>query len=292
MPRNCSSCNRGLSKDCFSKNQWSKGIGYSRCHACINPGSKKVDASQTARTNNATSAAFTSHALDNPFAEGSFRWVAKGEYTRGNRTGEPCVCKWFKTGGVLEARFYDTDLSTVKEALRIITKWNSNNFVDKIVKINQPAVWTFENDGRQDFAGKKVLQEPFIQSYQKFNSNTGWADDSTPWPRVMQAISHFSYHTSNGQSVLCDLQGGVYQDGVVLTDPVVCSIPRTYGPTDLGLQGMNSFFANHTCNEFCRSNWKTIRNPLRCHSASKGTTMEHVPTRRSRPHMSMGNIYE
>ncbi|OEU12600.1 putative elongation factor 2 kinase [Fragilariopsis cylindrus CCMP1102] len=258
MPRNCSSCNRGLSKDCFSKNQWSKGIGYSRCHACINPGSKKVDASQTARTNNATHATFTSHALDNPFAEGSFRWVAKGVYDRGNRTGEPCVCKWFKTGGVLEAHFYDTDLSTVKEALRIITKWNSNNFVDKIVKINQPAVWTFENDGRQDFAGKKVLQEPFIKAIK----------------------------------ILCDLQGGVYQDGVVLTDPVVCSIPRTYGPTDLGLQGMNSFFANHTCNEFCRSNWKTIRNPLRCHSASKGTTMEHVPTRRSRPHMSMGNIYE
>jgi hypothetical protein len=224
MPRNCSSCNRGLSKDCFSKNQWTKGIGYSRCHACINPGSKKVDATQTARTNNATSATFTSHALDHPFAEGSFRWVAKGEYDRGNRAGEPCVCKWFKTGGVLEARFYDTDLSTVKEALRIITKWNSNNFVDKIVKINQPEVWTFKNDGRQDFAGKKVLQEPFIQSYQKFNSNTGWADDSTPWPRVMQAISHFSYHTSNGQSVLCDLQGGVYQDGVVLTDPVVCSV--------------------------------------------------------------------
>ena len=292
--RYCYSCNRSLAKDCYSKNQWSKGAGCSRCYSCVNPGANNhgVDARQTARRNNSTEASFTNYALDHPFAEGSFRWVAKGIYTEGGRAGEACVCKWFKTGGVLESYFYDKDLQTVQEALRIITIWNNKKLVNKIVKINQPEVWTFEPNARSGWANKKCLQEPYIQGYQKFNSNSGWSDDTLPWPRVMQAISHFSYHATNGSALLCDLQGGVYQDGVVLTDPVVMSISKCYGPTDLGLEGMHTFFANHTCNEFCRSSWMKIRNPRRYHSSRKGTTMEHVPTRRSRPKMTMGAIQE
>ena len=38
-------------------------------------------------------------------------------------------------------------------------------------------------------ASQKALVEPFIQNYQKFNSNTGWKDDWGAWPQVMQALS-------------------------------------------------------------------------------------------------------
>lgn len=328
----CSSCKRRLPRDSFSNNQWRKGEGNSRCHACVNSGAwgntsnnaagnnvdidsltrsmqelirklqlaeanqkiiqkiNTVDASQTARKNNATHATFEEKDLQNPFAQGSFRWVAKGVYTHGNRAGEPCVCKWFKTGGVLESSFYDIDLSTVKKALELITKWNSSGMVNKMVKINQPEVWRFTGGAR---AGRKILQEPFIAKYQKFNSNTGWADDSTPWPRVMQALSHYSYHVSNGTEMICDLQGGYYNDGVILTDPVVLSLGRCYGPTDLGRKGIDNFFACHTCNEFCRSGWLKPRFPLKTLKARKGTTMEEVPTVASRPQMSiMRGIHE
>ena len=326
----CSSCNRRLPRDSFSNNQWRKGEGRSRCHACVNSGARgnnndtgnnvdidsltrtmkemeeflqrlqleqiakqnTVDATQTARTNNATRATFEEIDLQNPFAQGSFRWVAKGVYTHGSRAGEPCVCKWFKTGGVVESSFYDIDLSTVEKALDLITKWNSSGMVNKMVKINQPAVWTFDRNSSAR-AGKKVLQEPFIANYQKFNSNTGWADDSTPWPRVMQALSHFSYHVSGGREMICDLQGGYYNDGVILTDPVVLSLAREYGPTDLGSKGINNFFGHHTCNEFCRSEWRKPILPLIRFAARKGTTMEEVPTVTSRPQMSiMRGIHE
>mmetsp|Transcript_21048 Transcript_21048/g.31631 ORF Transcript_21048/g.31631 Transcript_21048/m.31631 type:complete len:107 (+) Transcript_21048:801-1121(+) len=106
----------------------------------------------------------------------------------------------------------------------------------------------------------------------------------------MQALSHFSYHISNAQCVLCDVQCGVYQDGVILTDPVVMSVSRSYGPTDLGSEGINSFFAHHTCNEYCHSNWTTLRNPVGYNYATQGTTMEYVPTHRSRPSMTMGAL--
>lgn len=291
MPnRYCADCGRNLSKESYSKNQWSKGDGASRCSGCVHGGGGAVviDPAQTARRNNSNRATFTNDALDNPFASGSFRWVAEGTYTEGNRAGEACVCKWFKTGGVVESHFYNVDIEACNEAVRLISQWNSSRLVDRMVKINLPEVWTFQNGSRR---GRKVLQEPFIQDYQKFNSNTGWSDDSLPWPRVMQALSHFTYHISNGQKLLCDLQGGIYQDGVVLTDPVIMSVSRDYGPTDLGTLGISTFFAHHQCNEFCKSAWRKPHNPIPYYSRTAGTTMEHVPTRSSRQPMTHAQRY-
>ncbi|GKY93150.1 hypothetical protein MPSEU_000283000 [Mayamaea pseudoterrestris] len=300
--RYCASCGRNLPGESYSNNQWNKGDGISRCGACVHqkqPANQSanvavVNASQTARLNDAYRATFTSHDLDHPFAQGSFRWVAKGKYTEGNRAGQQCVCKWFKTGGVMESRFYDADLSAAEEAIRMVSKWNSHKLVNRMVRVNKPEVWTFDNDARASWARKKVLQEPFITDYQKFNSNTGWSDDSIPWSRVMQALSHFCYHYSSGQTLLCDLQGGVYQDGVVLTDPVIMSLtPGKYGPTDLGPNGTSTFFHHHKCNEFCRSNWRKPRNCTPYFKRTAGTTMDIVPTRRSRQPMSaMGAVYE
>lgn len=45
----------------------------------------------------------------------------------------------------------------------------------------------------------------------------------------MQALSHFSYHFSDGNLLLCDLQGGIAQDHIILTDPVILSKERKFG---------------------------------------------------------------
>ena len=134
-------------------------------------------------------------------------------------------------------------------------------------------------------SGQKVLSEPFIQNYQKFNSNSGWSDDSIAWGEVMQALSHFSYHVSRGYYVLCDLQGGIYQREAVLSDPVILSRDRKYGVTDLGPKGISSFFSHHDCNRFCRSSWIKPANPIPHFRPLPGTTMirRSVPKRLSRP---------
>jgi uncharacterized protein YodC (DUF2158 family) len=276
MGRWCASCDLDLTREDYSSNQWSKGEGYSRCQWCVGGGqqsqSNSLNHDTTARYNNASKASFENHALDHPFAQGSFRWVAKGKYIEGERAGQACVCKWFKTGGVMEAHFYDTDIKTSQKAVDIISKFNQGQFINEVVQVNLPAVWTFDQDSSR--GGQKVLQEPFIKNYQKFNSNTGWSDSSTPWPRVMQALSHYSYHCSGGQLLLCDLQGGVYSNGVVLTDPVIMSTGRSYGPTDLGTTGISSFFAYHKCNEYCRSSWAMPRERRAAYNPTAGTTME------------------
>lgn len=76
-----------------------------------------------------------------------------------------------------------------------------------------------------------------------------------------QALSHFSYHATGGSYVLCDLQGGVMEGGkgVILTDPVILSRDREFGVTDLGAEGISTFFARHRCTKFCREHWQHRR---------------------------------
>eukprot|EP00961_Rhodomonas_salina_P135874 1827896-Rhodomonas_salina.1 len=231
-----------------------------------------VPSTQTARNNDATRATFLSDELLNPFAQGAFRWVAEGTYTEGNRAGEPCVCKWFKTGSVFEEEFFASDIHAVQKAEQIITKFNNAGFIDKTILLNIPEVWTFDEDSG-DWAGQKVLQEPMIDDWQKFNSNSGWADVDDPWSRVMQALSHFSFHTTGGEFVLCDLQGGFCGGGVVLSDPVINSRRKQYGVTDLGKAGISSFFSRHRCNEFCRPHWTKPCRAVAHFPSQQSTTM-------------------
>lgn len=294
MSRGCAECGRHLQHSSFSKNQWSKGAGTSRCNACVNKGPSNAtqreaeSVSLTSRYNDSTSSVYTNYDLEHPFGSGGFRWVAKGKYTSGERKGQTSVAKWFKDEACQVERLFQHDLNAVERAAKIIQQFNSSNSFKKIIRINRPAVWTFHCPHSHRH-GKKVLSEPFIVNYQKFNSNTGWSDTKTLWPRVMQALSHFSYHVSSGQFVLCDLQGGVYEDSVVLSDPVVLSRDGRFGVTDLGSDGISSFFSCHHCNEFCKSDWSKPANPIRYYAPQEGTSMEVpelVPVASFRPHLA------
>jgi hypothetical protein len=89
----------------------------------------------------------------------------------------------------------------------------------------------------------------------------------------MQALSHFSYHVTNGELLYCDAQGGITTEGIVFTDPVIMSRTQEYGPTDLGINRISNFFAHHTCNKFCKSTWKSPAQKKVYFNVKKGTTM-------------------
>ena len=289
MGRICAGCDRDLPQSSYTANQYSKPPGVSRCASCVHgyhSDCPAAEQSDSGRYNNSSRGTFEHGALDNPFASGAFRWVAKGKYTEGGRRNQACVCKWFKTGAVFEEDYFSLDIKAVDKALDIVNKFNQLNIVDKTVKINMPEVWQFDDDCRNGWAGQRTLIEPFIQNYQKFNSNTGWSDETREWALVMQALSHFSYHVSGGNFVLCDLQGGIYQYEVVLSDPVIISRTRAYGVTDLGPDGISSFFYQHSCNRYCRPNWTAPANPRQHFRPVAGTTMikHSIPTAASKPH--------
>ncbi|KAI2610566.1 kinase-like protein [Hypoxylon sp. NC1633] len=284
--RQCVSCGRDLPQSSFTANEYSKGLGISQCVACVdghNACSPPVNQSDSGRYNSSTGAKVSNEDHNNPFAEGTLRWVAKGTYVSGPREGGDCVFKWFKTGGVFEEDYFTLDIRAVDKALEIVNKFNDLNITNRLIKVNVPEVWVFDEDAK--WPGQHVLCERFIQNYHKFNSNTGWSDDSEAWGEAMQALSHFSYHISSSQFVLCGLQGGVYQHEVILSDPVILSRNRDYGVTDLGPDGISSFFSQHRCNNYCRPNWTQPANPIQRFSPVASTTMtQHlVPMRDSRP---------
>lgn len=202
-------------------------------------------------------------------ASGEFRHVYLGTYTKGPRKGERSVSKRFKTGAVFEDRFFSHDILAVDKAAEIIADFNRDNqqfggAVCEMIYLTKPEVWT------QTGSKQKVLVEPFVEGFEKFNSNSGWANNSHP---VMQALSHFSYHNSNGQTVLCDLQGGRMDGGnYMLTDPVVLSMGKLYGVTDGGPLAISTFFSNHVCNQYCRREWRKPQAARRHFQPQAGTS--------------------
>jgi len=185
------------------------------------------------------------------FAEGEFRYVYRGKYDEGERIGEECVRKEFKTGCVYESSFFKNDLKAVQKAAEIVKQFNELGLLSKPIYVNEPEVWV--GDANCELAGQKMLVEPMIEGeYFKFNSNTGYAAADSD---AMQALSHFSYHKTGGEYLLCDLQGGRYSNCYILTDPVILSKGKVFGPTDLGEKGINNFMAHHKCTKFCHAKW-------------------------------------
>mmetsp|Transcript_11552 Transcript_11552/g.23490 ORF Transcript_11552/g.23490 Transcript_11552/m.23490 type:complete len:468 (-) Transcript_11552:112-1515(-) len=161
-----------------------------------------------------------------------------------------------------------------------------------------------------------IRVETFLRNFTHFNSNSGWfsRDDDEPgedetsdcgketggdkdtiksgsiksdddlelafspsWSAIMQALSHFSFHRSAGRMVLCDLQGSIRNSGAILSDPCLVSrTPRAYGVTDLGPEGIQSFFYNHRCSKYCREDWITPRERVK-------PTLALVPDRHHSP---------
>eukprot|EP00929_Paragymnodinium_shiwhaense_P113479 TRINITY_DN81768_c0_g1_i1.p1 TRINITY_DN81768_c0_g1~~TRINITY_DN81768_c0_g1_i1.p1 ORF type:complete len:557 (-),score=102.32 TRINITY_DN81768_c0_g1_i1:306-1976(-) len=199
--------------------------------------------------------------------EGKFRKVYQGQYTVGERVGQANVNKVFKDGTqAFESSFFDQDLAVVEKAIDIANAFNAAKKFSHFVQVCKPAVWQMM-DTKQ-----KILVEPFVKGFESFNSNTAWVGSSA-WAQALQSISHFSYHHTDGQMVLCDLQGAIENDTVILTDPVLNSQDKRYGPTDLGAKGIENFFHHHVCTKWCDSGWQKPLRTFKHFTPMQGTSM-------------------
>jgi len=184
-------------------------------------------------------------------AQGEHRLVHLAEYTKGPRKGQKCVWKVFKTGSVFESSAFDHDIQCVNKASELMRAFMASMLGQGVafprLYMNMPAVW-------QDVRSKqKCLVEPYIEgTYQKFNSNSGWSADAHP---AMSALSHFSWHYSEGKFLVCDLQGSCDAGHYLLTDPVVLSTSQEFGSTDGGQKAIDNFFAHHRCGMYCQAHW-------------------------------------
>ncbi|KAJ8058328.1 hypothetical protein OCU04_012520 [Sclerotinia nivalis] len=223
-------------------------------------------------TNASTSARIYTNRM---YASGAYKNVWEGYYTEGVKRGERFISKGFKSGSVVENDYYDKEPEIFRLSQMIIDAFNTANIIQgqRIILIT-PTVWIYRE------GGSRKLFEPLMDDFQKFNSNTGWTDTDDLQSYALQALSHFSYHLTNGQSLLCDLQGSVYPDRYELIDPVIMSQESfRYGPSDLGPKAISNFFYWHHCGLYCKPQWiKPSFDPsVRC-AMQKGTVMRPAHT--------------
>ncbi|CAD7925974.1 unnamed protein product [Amoebophrya sp. A120] len=227
---------------------------------------------------------------DTTIGEGKYKSVGDGRY----HNGEPCVCKFLKTGTTFSDDCFLDDVKNAEAALPYIAGFHEYvrkslpQYAGSIsIKVNIPEVWSQSSNGWGK--GQKFLVEPLVPNFQKFNSNSGAADTTA---EVAQALSHYSYHVSDGRELLCDLQGGKIGNSYILSDVVIMSADKKYGNTDLGLPGIENFCAEHECGRFCSREWKNWSNAKRRYQPVMSTTITldvaHVPT----PHTNRQHVRE
>lgn len=222
---------------------------------------------------------------------GSFKDVHQGVYTKGPRSNQPCVEKKARPGSVSARELFKNESEIVEKALQYIERFNEEGVWKTDIYLNIPEIWRTRH-------GEPCVIEPFIRNFEKYNSNSGWVPNSEAHRILaMQALSHFSYHSSGGQFLLCDLQGGVFNKGIALTDPVIMSNKRRFGPTDLGREGMLSFFSRHECNQFCRHHWQKPRGrsnivKVRSGTSAMGKNGQMIKPRTQVAYDPMAAIYE
>jgi len=174
------------------------------------------------------------------------------------KTQQTIVAKKFRKGHPTEETFWRDDLKASEAADKYAREFNRQVRSNKPVRFIKPICDRCTNSfgaGSEFKPGESVLIEPFLGwNYEKFNSNLG--DINRNCGVSMEALSHFSYHMSNGQELLCDLQGVKSDEEYVLTDPVICSLKLKYGITDLGKKGIVAFFQNHKCTSLCSPSWR------------------------------------
>lgn len=203
-------------------------------------------------------------------ARGSFRICYLGKDTV---TDQPVVLKKFIKHNAMEEKYWTEDIQASKVSQEFANKFNAEIKSSKRIRFIQPIVSECSSNICEPFVkGEKILVEPYLGEsvYIKFNSNSGW--ENKDCGLSMAAFSHFTYHNSNEKMLVCDLQGVKLDDEYILTDPVICSVRREFGITDLGEAGIRSFFNNHQCTELCRSTWKKHKSPKNYPNVIIGTT--------------------
>ena len=203
--------------------------------------------------------------------EGACRVAYKGRIVNstpagGSQIGYECVVKSFKKE---YARNYDQwvpDLLAHKRAEKMAKSFNRlrlNVSPKRTVRVLTPLIarvdtrggfylfwiWNTAPVGNVS-ENEYVSLEPYLTGHwQKFNSNAGWADESS---LLMQTFSHWSACKSGYRYLLCDLQGVQRGNKYWITDPCIHSLDQIHGPTDLGVVGMQMFLSGHKCNFICQ----------------------------------------
>lgn len=159
-----------------------------------------------------------------PFAEGGCRKCFKGTVTSGKYRGKSIVAKVFKDRN--HRQYFDLhhDDRVISEKTRSYAdKFNAEVKPSKKILVLIPLIRkvTIVHMNGSLVVDNFVFIEPYIPGkFVKFNDNCGGI---SPVGTLMPVFSHWTYHISSGQELVCDLQGFRYENAYIITDPAIHS---------------------------------------------------------------------
>ena len=201
-----------------------------------------------------------------PFDAGSFRYAFTGTICGSkpeNFQSHRVVVKVFKSRFTKREDVLH-DIAALQIATKFANLFNGVSNINKTIKFCEPMVaqirekgfnewfliWGGEQSGKYSIDEYVTVEQFLDGGYMKWNSNWGYFQTDSI---TMPAFSHFTFHQSDCDLLVCDLQG--CQEGLEyhLTDPAIHSRDKKFGLTDCGSIGMLVFFATHKCNWICEN---------------------------------------
>ena len=192
-----------------------------------------------------------------PFAEGRFRTVYMGTWTKPRRkAGKKCVVKEKKETYAWTHTDWDTAMKIQKKAVELADEFNlvkrcrrKLTFADATVMVVSKKITPQLHPKLNEY----VIVEDYIHGFfKKWCNNYGFISPETDSGALaIPAFMHWSWVESWGKLMIADLQGVRMDKRYILTDPVILSLRGEYGITDMGVEGMFMFLLHHKCNTFC-----------------------------------------
>jgi len=185
------------------------------------------------------------------FSEGAFRQAHKCLMMYRNKQ-EIFVCKFAKDKDTPRTLYYN-DIEAQVYAYQWAKKFNEGKTPRKITFVPAFVLELVDRPGRPVCGCERLIKGEF----RKHNNNVGavctypgdYTEESKMDVKIAQAFSHFTYSNSNGQILICDIQGveGMY------TDPQIHTISgKGFGSGNLGSTGIRAFLLRHECNNTCQ----------------------------------------
>lgn len=185
----------------------------------------------------------------NPFAEGSESHVYHGYDVSNKRS---IVLKQHK---FLAPEHNSLECYMKKLEVHTVAAIYAREFNSDKTKGSSLAEITFSPLDVVQCAGDvHYLWEPLLSGkLEKFSNNFGVVRSSSRYTDILQAFSHFTWVKSGKSMVVCDLEGVVQGNRLLLTDPAIHSrgLAGKLGQTDAGFKGIQRFFSTHLCQETC-----------------------------------------
>ncbi|KAG5502797.1 hypothetical protein JKF63_04565 [Porcisia hertigi] len=176
-----------------------------------------------------------------PFAQGNMR--ASYHMIDMGRLNCLLVAKRYLKASVREDQYFD-DVSMHSIAGHWARVFNTMGPPKKVRFVPAAVLVLPKRDPPLVLAMEPQLTGKFV----KYNNNCGYVRRKARW--TPQAFSHFTYHASEHELMVVDIQG--VDD--YYTDPqILSSDGEGYGRGNLGKEGIRRFLESHKCNEVCRA---------------------------------------